>query len=224
LQVGAGVVLGPNVDRDFKGWKKERGAVFGHLSLDSVLGYRVYYAFSGKKSGTRRRETFMRAAARVFDSEVREGDRGVRSLKIGEVSKLSGIGIEALRFYEKGGLLDRPTRTASGYRVYGRDVLERLAFIKRAQMLGFTLDEIKQIIVEKRAGQSPCRNVREVVRRRLDELDERMREMRRYRNELAKALKEWDEAGEKKGHICGLIEGTDIEHMVETDRRIKRRS
>jgi MerR family copper efflux transcriptional regulator len=199
-------------------------AVFASFLLDSVFGYRVYYAFNGKKSGTRRRETFMRSAARALDSVVREGDRGGRPLKIGEISKLSGIGIEALRFYEKGGLLDRPTRTASGYRVYGHEVLERLAFIKRAQMLGFTLDEIKQIIVEKRAGQSPCKNVREVVRRRLEELDERMREMRRYRNELAAALKEWDEAGEKKGHICGLIEATDIEHMVDTNRRIKRRS
>jgi MerR family copper efflux transcriptional regulator len=166
----------------------------------------------------------MRSAAKSFDTETGKNELGDRSLKIGEVSKLSRIGIEALRFYEKGGLVDRPTRTQSGYRVYAPDVLDRLSFIKRAQMLGFTLDEIKQIIVEKRAGQSPCKNVREVVRRRLEELDERMKEMRRYRNELAAALKEWDEAGEIKGHICGLIEGTDIEHRIETDRRLKRRS
>jgi DNA-binding transcriptional MerR regulator len=151
-------------------------------------------------------------------------ERGGRSLKIGEVSKLSGVGIEALRFYEKGGLVDRPSRTESGYRVYAPDVLDRLAFIKRAQILGFTLDEIKQIIVEKRSGQSPCKGVREVVRRRLEELDERMKEMRRYRNQLAAALREWDEAGEVKGHVCGLIEGTDIELRIETDGRIRRRS
>jgi DNA-binding transcriptional MerR regulator len=170
------------------------------------------------------RNTIMRSVARTVESEARKDQGGGRSLKIGEVSKLSGIGIEALRFYEKGGLLDRPSRTESGYRVYGPEVLDRLAFIKRAQMLGFTLDEIKQIIVEKRAGQSPCKHVREVVRNRLQELDERMREMRRYRNELAAALTQWDEAGEMKGHVCGLIEGTDIEHRLETTRKLKRRS
>lgn len=77
-----------------------------------------------------------------------------RSLKIGEVAKASGIGIETLRFYEKGGLLDSPSRTESGYRIYNADMLERLNFIKRAQVLGFSLDEIKRIIADKRAGQA----------------------------------------------------------------------
>lgn len=141
-------------------------------------------------------------------------------LKIGEVSKLSGIGIEALRFYEKSGLLNRPARTGSGYRLYHRDVLERLAFIKRAQMLGFSLDEVKQIIAESAAGQSPCRDVREIVRQRLRELDERMAQMRRYRKELATALEEWDEIEESEGHVCGLIERTEIQHPLSTSRSI----
>jgi DNA-binding transcriptional MerR regulator len=135
-------------------------------------------------------------------------------LKIGEVSKHSGIGIEALRFYEKSGLLDQPERTDSGYRMYDATVLERLAFIKQAQVLGFSLDEIKRIIDEKRAGQSPCAEVRELVRLRLHELDERMREMQRYRQELAAALAEWDSTGEAQGHICGLIEGTNFERSM----------
>ena len=139
-------------------------------------------------------------------------------LKIGEVSKLSGVGVETLRFYEKSGLLKRPARAGSGYRMYDRDALERLDFIKRAQVLGFSLNEIKQIIAEKDAGQSPCAAVREVVRRRLHELDERMAQMRRYRKELAEALAEWDEAGDVRGHVCGLIEGTDIKHPMTTGR------
>lgn len=64
------------------------------------------------------------------------------SLKIGEVAKASGIGIEALRFYERSGLLGKPARASSGYRMYDEKVLDRLAFIKKAQTLGFTLDEI----------------------------------------------------------------------------------
>src|SRR5262245_4379741 len=89
------------------------------------------------------------------------------TLKIGEVAQASGIGIETLRFYEKSGLLDRPSRTGSGYRIYDTEVLARLDFIKRAQVLGFSLDDVKRIIAEKSAGQSPCAEVREIVRRRL---------------------------------------------------------
>ena len=131
-------------------------------------------------------------------------------LKIGEVAKLSGIGIEALRFYERSGLLGRPERTQSGYRLYDREMLERLDFIKRAQVLGFSLEEIKQIISEREAGGNPCEAVRDIVRIRLQELDEHMRQMRRYRNELAATLAEWDKTGPVKGHICGLIEGSKI--------------
>lgn len=144
-------------------------------------------------------------------------------LKIGEASKLSGVGIEALRFYERSGLLGRPARTESGYRLYTEEVLDRLAFIKRAQVLGFSLDEIKQIISEREAGQSPCAHVREVVRRRLAELDERMREMRLYRKELAAALAEWEEQGDAEGHVCGLIEKTEIQHAEAHKHGVTRR-
>src|SRR5687767_14710668 len=144
-------------------------------------------------------------------------------LKIGEVARLSGIGIEALRFYERSGLLRRPGRTGSGYRVYDRAVLQRLDFIKRAQILGFSLDEIKRIIADKRAGKSPCREVREIVRRRLAELDERMKEMRRFRNELGAALMKWEETGQLDGQVCGLIEGTQIEHRNPTPKGVSKR-
>jgi MerR family transcriptional regulator, copper efflux regulator len=144
-----------------------------------------------------------------------------RWLRIGEVSKQSGIGIEALRFYEKQGLLNHATRTRSGYRLYSAEVLERLEFIKRAQVLGFSLAEIAHIIKEKASGNSPCFEVREIVRRRLQELDERMKEMRRYRKELAAALAEWDESEERQGGVCGLIEGTAISHALSKPQNWK---
>lgn len=146
----------------------------------------------------------------AFDYIQNAESAGGKQLKIGEVSKLSGIGIEALRFYEKSGLLDRPGRTYSGYRLYDEGVLERLAFIKQAQILGFSLDEIKQLIEHKRNGENPCLEVREVVRKRLAELNERIEQMIRYRDELAAALAEWDEAGEMEGHVCGLIEHSHV--------------
>lgn len=160
------------------------------------------------------REHIKRGARRGGDEEQRQ------SLKIGDVSKRSGIGIEALRFYEKSGLLEKPSRTMSGYRVYDADVLVRLAFIRQSQALGFSLDEIKRIIEDARTGKSPCSEVREIVNRRLQELDERMREMRRHRKELAATLEEWDKVGRAPGHICGLIEGSHIQHGVKATKKI----
>jgi DNA-binding transcriptional MerR regulator len=151
----------------------------------------------------------------VVDDEEQRG-----MLKIGDVSKRSGIGIEALRFYEKSGLLEKPSRTLSGYRVYDVDVLERLAFIKQSQALGFSLDEIKRIIDDARTGKSPCDEVREIVRHRLEELDERMRELRRYRKELSATLEEWDRKGQAPGHICGLIESAHVEHGGKEKKKL----
>ncbi|HLM00901.1 MAG TPA: heavy metal-responsive transcriptional regulator [Pyrinomonadaceae bacterium] len=142
-----------------------------------------------------------------------------KQLKIGEVSRLSGIGIEALRFYEKSGLLERPGRTYSGYRLYDESVLERLAFIKQAQVLGFALDEIKQLVAHKREGENPCADVREIVRGRLKELNEKIEQMIRYRDDLAAALAEWDEVGEAEGHVCGLIEAAHIGGGHEISRQ-----
>jgi MerR family transcriptional regulator, copper efflux regulator len=133
-----------------------------------------------------------------------------RRFKIGEVSRLSGVGIEALRFYEKSGLLDAPARTQSGYRIYGRGALDRLAFIKKAQTLGFTLDEIKELVSHQRAGESPCAEVRKIVRGRLAELNEIIKRMISYHDELTAELAGWDETGKLDGHVCGLIEGSHV--------------
>ena len=144
-------------------------------------------------------------------------------LKIGEVAKRTGIGIETLRFYERSGLLSQPARTEGGYRLYDSEALDTLEFIKRAQTLGFTLDEIKRIIAESRAGQSPCHEVREIVRQRLAELDERLQQMQRYREALARTLNQWDERGKADGHFCGLIEEAELNTAKPASTQLKRR-
>jgi MerR family copper efflux transcriptional regulator len=146
-----------------------------------------------------------------------------KRLKIGEVAKRSGVGIETLRFYERQGLLGTPARTESGYRLYGEEVLEQLDFIRRAQTLGFSLAEIGRVMADSRAGQSPCAEVREIVRARLAELDERLAELERYRDELATTLKEWDETGDRPGHVCGLIEGSHVTAPANATKGVARR-
>ncbi|HEX8772661.1 MAG TPA: MerR family transcriptional regulator [Pyrinomonadaceae bacterium] len=135
-------------------------------------------------------------------------------LKIGEVSKRSGVGIEALRFYENAGLLNKAARTPAGYRLYDEEVIERLAFVKRAQSLGLSLEEIKRVIERAASGIDPCDEVRELVRRRLRELDLRLREMRRYRRELKSTLDGWNKLGQVEGKVCGLIEASQMENSA----------
>jgi DNA-binding transcriptional MerR regulator len=144
-------------------------------------------------------------------------------LKIGEVAKRGGVSVETLRFYERQGLLGPPARTESGYRLYDEGVLEQLEFIRRAQALGFSLAEIARVIADRRAGQSPCAEVREIVRARLRELDERLAELQRYRGELAATLHEWDEIGDVPGHVCGLIEGSHVDGAPHEPGRVARR-
>ena len=139
--------------------------------------------------------------------EKRTGGRGLR---IGEVSRETGVGVETLRFYERRGLLGRPARTESGYRIYDESVVEQVAFIKRAQAVGFSLDEVGEILKESATGRRPCKGVRELARRKLAEMDERLRELRRYREELSRTLSQWDERQEQEGHVCGLIEGSQL--------------
>ena len=67
-------------------------------------------------------------------------------MRIGELSKITEISIDTIRYYEKMGLLNPIDRTESGYRIYDHDGKRRLQFIRRAQSLGFTLDEIKELL------------------------------------------------------------------------------
>jgi DNA-binding transcriptional MerR regulator len=145
------------------------------------------------------------------------------ALKIGEVARRAGVGVETVRFYERSGLLDSPARTEGGYRLYDSRALKTLEFIKRAQSLGFTLEEIKRIIAESRAGQRPCAEARETVRRRLAELDKEMAQIRRYRNALAATLKQWDAQGFADGEFCGLIESAEIGAARPECNHLKRR-
>lgn len=142
-------------------------------------------------------------------------------LKIGDVARLSCVGIEALRFYEKSGLLDKPVRTYSGYRMYSQNVLERLSFIKKAQVLGFSLEEIKQVIKDSSGGQKPCDEVRELVRQKLIELDIKLKQLQQYRDELATTLQDWDNLGQADGHICGLIESSSMDDSHSSHKHSK---
>ncbi len=106
-------------------------------------------------------------------------------MRIGELSRRSGVPASALRYYEQVGLLSPPERTESGYRSYGADAVDRLAFIRSAQAVGLTLAEVGQVIGVRDAGDAPCRVVTELMERRHAEVKARISELRRLDRELA---------------------------------------
>jgi len=127
-------------------------------------------------------------------------------MRIGELADLVGVTTKSIRFYESIGLLPPPVRTPSGYRDYADVDTGRLRFIKTAQRLGLSLDEIKEIIAFRDRGQQPCSYVAELVGRQVRQLDDRIREMRQLRDEL-KGLEGRAGRGDTAGaSYCGVIE------------------
>lgn len=117
-----------------------------------------------------------------------------KSLKIGEVSATSGLPVKTIRYYEEIGLLD-PTveRADSGYRIFDRTVLNRLAFIKRSQSLGLSLTEIKEILQVYDRGELPCGEVRHHLEAKVAAIDEQIQSLETLRSELQGILQGWQE-------------------------------
>jgi len=113
----------------------------------------------------------------------------VGPLRIGELAELSHVSIDAIRYYERRGLLPRAARTAGGYRVFTQDAIERIRFIKQAQEMGFSLDEIKQLFGSG-GGVNRCRAVREFLLEKLSNLEIRMNQMRNFKKVLRRHLDE----------------------------------
>ena len=106
---------------------------------------------------------------------------------IGTLAKQAGIPIQTIRYYEQLGVLPRPGRTASGYRVYGQDAVDRLAFINKAQSLGLRLQDIREILDLADRGHCPCGHVQRLLKARLGELREKMAAMRTLERRLKDA-------------------------------------
>jgi MerR family transcriptional regulator, copper efflux regulator len=132
------------------------------------------------------------------------------TLKVGAVAKAAGVGVQTLHYYERLGLLPKPKRSVTNYRLYSSDAIRRVRFIKKAQALGLTLEETKQILDLKARGRAPCRKVAELGERHFAEIDVRLAQLRAYRRALGRALAEWrkESTTERKcaGEFCDLIE------------------
>lgn len=110
------------------------------------------------------------------------------SLTIGAVAKRAGVAIDTIRYYEREGLLPEPLRRPSGYRSYGDGTVARLCFIRRAKALGFTLEEIRDLLALSADRHRGVEGVRQRAQRRLAEIEARIAELQRVRAGLAELV------------------------------------
>lgn len=125
----------------------------------------------------------------------------MREMTIGALAEAGAVGVETVRYYQRRGLLAQPQRPQGGVRRYGADAVARLGFIRRAQDVGFTLDEVRTLLM---LGETPnCRGARALAAQKLQVVKARLRDLQRVRRALTELIERCD-AG--RARHCPIIE------------------
>lgn len=136
-------------------------------------------------------------------------------LRIGKLAARSGVSIDTIRYYERRRLLPRAARLAGGFRVFGPEAVERIRFIKQAQEIGLSLDEIKELLADG-GGADKCRRVSELLRAKLEEIDQRIKTMRSFRSTLAHHLAACERELDEKSEAAECPVIMEITHLKRT--------
>jgi MerR family copper efflux transcriptional regulator len=133
----------------------------------------------------------------------------MEGINTAEAAKRGGVGVETIRYYERHGLMPKPPRTHSGYRIFTEDAVIRLRFIKHAQELGFSLKEIKDLLGLRIKLGSSCADVRRRAEAKIAEVDEKIRHLEAMRD----ALKQLARACSGQGPVssCTIIQALNKE-------------
>ena len=140
-------------------------------------------------------------------------------LTVTQLAKLSGTTSNAVRYYTRRGLLRPECNPDNGYRMYQPRDARWLRFLRQAKQLGFTLNEIDEILHDARRGLSPCPRVRALLQNRIEENRRCLEEMIALQSRMKQALEEWSDRpdGIPDGHsVCHLIESYTDEHPVDS--------
>lgn len=129
----------------------------------------------------------------------------MKPMRIGEVAGKAGVGIETIRYYEREGLLATPNRRPSGYREYDESAIARLQFIRRTKELGFSLDEIKQLLGLWFNAATRCVHVRERAASKIADIEDKIRSLQGMKRSLKTLIAQC----ETKDSLdeCPLLEG-----------------
>ncbi len=108
-------------------------------------------------------------------------------LQIGVVAVRCGLTVDTIRFYEKQGLIAKPARSQGGFRLYEQDAVERLSFVSQAQTLGFSLEEIRELLLLRNAGEETCSHVHDLLDEKLTVIHAKITELRKLERHLKEA-------------------------------------
>ena len=111
-----------------------------------------------------------------------------QGIQIGKLAKQTGLSIDTIRFYERQGLIKQPRRSEGGFRLFSADDLQKLSFIRRSQLLGFSLGEIRELLVLRDEKTQACQHVRDLLSHKLAAVREKIEELRTLEEELRGAL------------------------------------
>lgn len=125
-------------------------------------------------------------------------------LNIGKLAKSCGVKTDTVRYYERLGLLAPIERSESGYRKYGQESVKRLNFVRRAQGLGFTLGEIKELLELSEQPEVDCGDIRKRAGQKMEEIEEKIQDLKRMKKSLA-ALSEYCPGKGKPLSECGIL-------------------
>lgn len=109
-------------------------------------------------------------------------------LPIGNVAAQAGVRVEAVRYYEREGLIPKARRGVNGYRQFSADAVDRIRFIQNAQSLGFSLQDIKELLSLKNNGQSRCQSVQKRTQAKLADIEDKIETLKRMRDALLPLL------------------------------------
>ncbi len=133
----------------------------------------------------------------------------MQGLKVGELARRSDVNLQTIHYYERCGLLPRPPRSASNYRMYTRDAVQRVRFIKRAQELGFTLKEIGELLSLRATPGAGCADVRREADAKLRDAEGKIQTLQAMRRALMKLVRECSGKGPVTN--CPILEALDSE-------------
>jgi DNA-binding transcriptional MerR regulator len=125
------------------------------------------------------------------------------TFRIGDLAKRTGVKVVTIRYYEQAGLLPVCERTTGNYRVYAREHLERLHFVRRCRDLGFSLEQIKNMLLLSAAGSPTCANVCDVATGHLREVEAKIADLRHLASELRRLRSSCN--GKRSSRECRII-------------------
>ena len=134
-------------------------------------------------------------------------------LKIGEVAERARVNLQTIRYYEREKLLPEPPRLAAGYRMYPEQTVRRVRFIKRAQQIGFTLSEIRDLLAIRIGGDRTSSEVRVLAQAKIIDIEEKMQTLQRMKEALGRITERCSGCG--PASECPILESIDSDEALQ---------